>query len=72
MTVMTGGVCVSVRERRGKGAGLVRGELGRLAPGCGPVGLLASLFYFFLLLPFSFISEFLFCVFERVLPFKNE
>jgi hypothetical protein len=31
------------------------GELGRLAPGCGPSGLLALPFYFFFLFSFSFV-----------------
>jgi hypothetical protein len=73
MTVMTGGVGLSVRERERCGAGLARGKLGRLAPGVGPVGCWVSSFLFiFFLLPFSFISEFLFWVFERVLLFKFE
>jgi hypothetical protein len=45
---MTGGARVAVRERGGvSGVGLILGELGRLDPGCGPSGLLASFFYFF-------------------------
>jgi hypothetical protein len=43
------------------GLGRFGGELGRLAPGVGPVGLMASSFYFFLLLSFfSFYSDFSF------------
>jgi hypothetical protein len=53
------GRAVGERER-GIGVGLVRGKLGRLAPGVGPVGLLASSFYFFLFCFLFFISEFLF------------
>jgi hypothetical protein len=36
------------------------GDLGRLAPGCGPSGLLALSFYFFFLFSFSFVSDFCF------------
>jgi hypothetical protein len=55
--VMTGGARMAVREREGKGlAGLgwFGGGLGRLAPGCGPSGLLASFFNFFLSVFFFF------------------
>jgi hypothetical protein len=46
---MTGGVRMVVREgRRRAGLGWFGGELGRLAPGCGPSGLLALPFIFFL------------------------
>jgi hypothetical protein len=46
--------------------------LGWLAPGVGPVGLMASSFYFFssaFLSPFILISV---LCFEGVLPFKTE
>jgi hypothetical protein len=43
------------------------GDLGRLAPGCGPSGLLALSFYFFLLFSFSFVSDFCFVFFFKML-----
>jgi hypothetical protein len=63
---------VGERERRGKGAGLFRGRLGRLAPGCGPVGFwpLFYLFFFSCFLSLLFLKSV--WVFERVLPFKFE
>jgi hypothetical protein len=48
------------------------GELGWLVPGVGPVGLMATSFYFFLLLPFSLLFLISVLCFEGVLPFKNE
>jgi hypothetical protein len=39
------------------GLGWFGGGLGRLAPGCGPSGLLA---FFFFLFSFSFVSDFCF------------
>jgi hypothetical protein len=51
------------RERERCGAGLARGELGRLSPGVGPVGHSGPFFYFlFFLLLFLFYSEISFCV----------
>jgi hypothetical protein len=44
------------------------GDLGRLAPGCSPSGLLALTFYFFLLFSFSFVSDFCFGPFENAKP----
>jgi hypothetical protein len=72
--VMTGGVCLSVREREGERGWAGSGQAGPAGSRGRPSWLLGLLFYFyfFLLLPFSFISEFLFCVFERVLLFKFE
>jgi hypothetical protein len=66
---MIGGTGRSVREREGGNwVGLARGELGRLDPGCGPNGLLASPFYFiFLLFSFSFVSDFCFEFLKRLL-----
>jgi hypothetical protein len=56
----------AVREReRNEWVGSARGRLGRLAPGCGPIGLLASFFYFFPSAFFFFCSEFLFGVLKR-------
>jgi hypothetical protein len=55
------GRAVGERER-GIGVGLVRGKLGRLAPGVGPVGLLASSFYFYF--SSAFFSLFLNFCFE--------
>jgi hypothetical protein len=43
------------------------GDLGRLDPGCGPSGLLALSFYFFLLFSFSSVSDFCF-FFENAKP----
>jgi hypothetical protein len=58
---LTSGTHLAEREGRGSGVALVRGELGRLAPRCGPSGLLASSFYFiFFLFTFSFVSDFCF------------
>jgi hypothetical protein len=62
---LTSGTRLAEREGRGSGVALVRGELGRLAPGCGPSGLLASSFYFYFLSVFFFFCfRFLFWVFE--------
>jgi hypothetical protein len=50
----------AIGEREGEKSGL--GRLGAIwagwSPGCGPVGLLASFFYFFFLLSFSFVLNF--------------
>jgi hypothetical protein len=48
------GPAVSERGKWVAGLGWFRGELGRLAPGCGPSGLLALLFYFILSVFFFF------------------
>jgi hypothetical protein len=58
--VMTGGAGQSVRGGGGVGLGRFGGELGRLAPGVGPVGLLASSLLFFssaFLFSFILISD---------------
>jgi hypothetical protein len=63
MTVMTGGVGLSVREReRERGWAGFGGELGRLSPGVGPVGHSGISFFLFFSSAslFSFISEFCF------------
>jgi hypothetical protein len=52
---MIGGVRMAVRERGVTGLGWFGGGLGRLAPGCGPSGLLASFFFFVF-----FVSDFCF------------
>jgi hypothetical protein len=54
--VMTGGAGRSVREGGVTGLGWFGGELGRLAPGCGPGGCWVSPFYFF---SSAFLSLFL-------------
>jgi hypothetical protein len=53
------------REERMSGVGLARGELGRLAPGCGPSGLLALPFFSFFFFFFCFRN--LFWVLKRLL-----
>jgi hypothetical protein len=70
--VMTGGVCLSVREREGE-----RGWAGSGAswagwlPGSAQLGFLPILFIFFFCFSFLFYSDF--CLsFERVLLFRFE
>jgi hypothetical protein len=65
---MTCGARWSVRERGGKGLGWSGAVWASWFPGCGPSGLLASPFYFFfLLLSFSFISDFCFDNLKRLM-----
>jgi hypothetical protein len=54
------GLAVGEREGGKVGLGWFGGELGRLAPGCGPSGLLALLCIFFFLFSFSFVFDFCF------------
>jgi hypothetical protein len=68
--VMTGGSGLSERERGGVGLGRLGAGWAGWSPGVGPVGLLASSFYFFssaFLFSFILISV---LSFERVLPIK--
>jgi hypothetical protein len=61
------GPAVGERGKGVAGLGWFGGELGRLAPGCGPSGLLALFFLF----SFSFVSDFCFgfLFFEKAIPF---
>jgi hypothetical protein len=70
--VMTGGTRMAVREEGLTGLGWFGGDLGRLAPGCGPSGLLALSFYFFPSVFFFFCFWFLFWVFENAILFWFE
>jgi hypothetical protein len=62
---MIGGAWLSKREREKSGLGWLGAGWADWLPGCSPVGLLASFFYFFPSAFLFFYSEFLFGVLKR-------